>query len=170
MTHRQYLERQKKLAILEAPTSAPAWDRTGAALARSKALNHYHVVAAYYRQVQCAGSSTQYQNKQGIIKIFLYNNAKTIIVRLNDWIHAIVLGSGSVFFNHWIISIVHPITPKKHKLLLYIFFNIESCQQKQIYWLSIKKISFLASFQHFNNKNLRICMEMTRSMFTDPGQ
>ena len=81
MTHRQYL-RQKKLAILEAPTSAPAWDRTGAALA----------VAAYFRQVQCAGSSTQYQNKQGIIKIFLYNNAKTIIVRLNDWIHPIVLG------------------------------------------------------------------------------
>ena len=76
------------------------WDRTGAALARSKALNHYHVMAAYFRQVQCAGSSTQYQNKQGIIKIFLYNNAKTIIVRLNDWIHAIVLGSGSVFFNH----------------------------------------------------------------------
>ena len=30
----------------------------GAALARSKALNHYPVVAAYIWQVRCAGSST----------------------------------------------------------------------------------------------------------------
>ena len=41
-----------------APTSAPAWDRTGAALARSKALNHYPVVAVYFWQMRCAGSST----------------------------------------------------------------------------------------------------------------
>ena len=41
-----------------APTSATAWDRTRAALAWSKALNHYPVVAAYFRKVRCAGSST----------------------------------------------------------------------------------------------------------------
>ena len=40
------------------PTSAPAWDRTGAALASSKCLNHYPVVAAYFWQVWWAGSST----------------------------------------------------------------------------------------------------------------
>ena len=34
------------------PTSAPAWDRTGAALARSKRLNHYPVVAAYFWHVR----------------------------------------------------------------------------------------------------------------------
>ena len=41
-----------------APTSAPASDQKGAALARSKALNHYPVVAAYFWQLRCAGSST----------------------------------------------------------------------------------------------------------------
>ena len=33
------------------PTSALAWDRSGAALARSKRLNHYPVVAAYFWHV-----------------------------------------------------------------------------------------------------------------------
>ena len=41
-----------------APTSALAWDRTRAALARSKALNHDPVVAAYFCQVWRAVSST----------------------------------------------------------------------------------------------------------------
>ena len=40
------------------PTSALAWDRIGAALARSKCHNHYPVVAAYFRHVRWAGSST----------------------------------------------------------------------------------------------------------------
>ena len=40
------------------PTSAQAWDQTGAALARSNKLNHYPVVAAYLWQVWCAGLST----------------------------------------------------------------------------------------------------------------
>ena len=31
-----------------APTTALAWDQTGAALARSKALYHFPVVAAYF--------------------------------------------------------------------------------------------------------------------------
>ena len=35
-----------------------AWERSGAALARSKALNHYPIVAAYFWQVRGAGSST----------------------------------------------------------------------------------------------------------------
>ena len=37
----------KMTSILAAPTPAPAWERTGAALTRSKALNHYPAVAAY---------------------------------------------------------------------------------------------------------------------------
>ena len=37
---------------------APAWDRIGASLARSKALNHYPVVAAYFWKVWCAGYFT----------------------------------------------------------------------------------------------------------------
>ena len=39
-------------------TSAPVGNLTRAALARSKALNHYPVVAAYIWQVGCAGFST----------------------------------------------------------------------------------------------------------------
>ena len=34
------------------PISTPAWDRTRAALARSKCLNHYPVVTAYFWHVQ----------------------------------------------------------------------------------------------------------------------
>ena len=41
-----------------APTFALAWDQTRAAQARSKALNHYPVVAASIWQVRCAVSST----------------------------------------------------------------------------------------------------------------
>ena len=47
--------KQAKLGGLEdwrivrvSPNSTPAWDRTGAALARSKHLNHYPVVVAYF--------------------------------------------------------------------------------------------------------------------------
>ena len=44
---------------MSAPTSTPAWDRTWVAVAKSKALNHYPEVAAYFRQVLwCAGFST----------------------------------------------------------------------------------------------------------------
>ena len=39
-------------------TSAPAWKRPEAALARCKALNHYPIVATYFWQVRYAGSST----------------------------------------------------------------------------------------------------------------
>ena len=44
-------------------TSAPAGNQTRAALARSKALNHYPVVAAYFWHVWYAGSSTVYTSK-----------------------------------------------------------------------------------------------------------
>ena len=44
--------------IRVSPTSAPVWDRTGAALARSKRLNYYPVVGAYFWNVRGAGSST----------------------------------------------------------------------------------------------------------------
>ena len=39
-------------------TSAPAWKRPEAALARCKALNHYPIVETYFWQVRYAGSST----------------------------------------------------------------------------------------------------------------
>ena len=41
-----------RTVLASALTSAPAWDWTGAPLARSKALSHYPVVAAYFCGVQ----------------------------------------------------------------------------------------------------------------------
>ena len=47
------------------PTSTPTWDQTGEALARSKHLNHYPVVAAYFLQ-----SSEQATPHYSILFIF----------------------------------------------------------------------------------------------------
>ena len=47
-----------QIIVRVSPTSAPAWDQTVAAPVRSKRLNHYPVVAAYFMHVRRAGSST----------------------------------------------------------------------------------------------------------------
>ena len=41
------------------PTSDPAWDQTGAAMARSKRLNHYPVLAAYLFHVRCYSTEAE---------------------------------------------------------------------------------------------------------------
>ena len=64
------------------PTSAPAWDQTGAALARSKRLNHYPVVAAYFWHARRAGCSTIVSFSMAANDLNIFNRA---------WVHDILM-------------------------------------------------------------------------------